>query len=142
MIGWIGNFIGWKDKDFKRAEYVDIDGPMKYRLTDDLVLKSRIKGFAVQSGRITLATDGTLTMLKGFEYDGASGPTFDTENSMTASAGHDALYRLITENLLSKKKRKPADKDLKRWLRLDGMSFLRRRAWYRAVRAFGGDYID
>jgi hypothetical protein len=86
---------------------------------------------------IILHPNGDVWIRKGYSWDGASGPTIDTENSMTASLVHDALYQLMRDGTLSLEWRKEADKTFKAWCRHDGMGAFRAEVWYRAVRAFG-----
>ena len=87
---------------------------------------------------IELGIDGIMLIKRGYQWDGPSGPTIDTENFMRGSLVHDALYQLIREGRLRKDDRKRADKLLRRICRQDGMSYFR--AWYvyRSVRMFGG----
>ncbi len=49
---------------------------------------------------------------KGYAWDGPSGPTFDTPDSMLGSLAHDALWQLIGMGLLDKKFKKPSDIEL------------------------------
>ena len=79
-----------------------------------------------------------LVIHKGFKWDGASGPTFDTENSMRATLVHDALYRAIAKGHLPESCRAFADREFRRILKQDKMSWLRRWLWWAAVRKFGG----
>ena len=78
-----------------------------------------------------------LVIKRGYKWDGASGPTIDTDSFMRGSLVHDVLYQAIREGHLTLKDRKVADKILYRLCREDGMN--RIRAWYtyRAVRMFG-----
>ena len=75
---------------------------------------------------------------KGYSWDGASGPTIDTRNSMRATLIHDVLYQAMREGGLSLMARKWADKEFLRILENDGMHWLRRWYWYLGVRWFGG----
>ena len=43
---------------------------------------------------------GVLTVYPGYSWDGASGPTWDTEETMTPSLAHDVLYQSIRTGLL------------------------------------------
>ena len=73
----------------------------------------------------------------GFGWDGASGPTIDTENSMRAALVHDVLCRAIAEGKLPWRPfRRRADREFRRILRQDGMSWLRRWIWWAAVRGY------
>jgi hypothetical protein len=113
----------------------------KYRLTAELVLQSRIRGIAARTEYIQIWDDGTLILRKGYAWNGASGPTIDTENSMAASAGHDALYQLIALHVIPVALRWQADMSFRRWLIEDGMSAARADVWYAGVRNFGGLFV-
>ena len=120
----------------------------KYRLVTDEFYVTGIKipphphdpAFipAVDTEFITMTADGQITVKAGYVWDGASGPTFDTKNTFTASLIHDALYQLMREGLLDRKWRKRADKILYEILRSRGMWKFRAKLWYRAVRASAG----
>lgn len=77
---------------------------------------------------------GTLTIKKGYAWDGPSGPTIDTKTFMRGSLVHDALYQFMRQNKLAAKYRKRADQLLRSICLEDGMN--RFRAWgiYRGVR--------
>ncbi len=80
---------------------------------------------------------GVLSMLKGYAWDGPSGPTIDTKSFMRGSLIHDALYQLMREGYIDRKKwRKEADLLLRKICLEDGMSKFR--AWYvyHSVRMF------
>ena len=91
---------------------------------------------------LMLDTDGILTIEKGYAWDGPSGPTYDSRNSLRASLIHDALYQLIRLELLPPSHRRAADLDLDRILKEDGMWSLRRWYWLRGVRWFASGAID
>lgn len=112
----------------------------KYRLTEDLELRCSITGIACRTEYVSLWDDGRLILRKGYAWDGPSGPTIDTADSLRASAGHDALYQLISLNAVPADFRILADRDLRRWCVDDGMSTTRADAWFFAVRAFGGSH--
>ena len=78
---------------------------------------------------------------KGYAWDGASGPTFDTSNSMRASLVHDILYQAIREGVISKSYRRLADREFRLILKEDGMHFFRRWSWWYGVRICGGQHI-
>ena len=80
--------------------------------------------------------NGTLLINKGYAWDGASGPTIDTLNSMRGSLVHDALYQLMREKYIGLENREMADKLLRDVLIEDGMSKCRAGLWYWAVRKF------
>ena len=73
---------------------------------------------------------------KGYAWDGLSGPTFDTDNSMLASLVHDIFYQAMREGLLPPSFRKTADQEFHRILIEQGMSKFRAWYMYSAVRIF------
>jgi hypothetical protein len=83
---------------------------------------------------ISLTRNGELTINAGYAWDGASGPTWDTNTCKRGSLVHDCCYQLMREELLSLNWRKRADELLRDICRLDGMSRLRSWIWYKAVR--------
>lgn len=92
---------------------------------------------AIEHDYLRLDPDGTLTVSRGYAWDGPSGPTFDTKNFMRGSLVHDALYQLIGEGLLPLSARAQADAELRRICLEDGMSEIRARWVYHGVRIFG-----
>ncbi len=87
---------------------------------------------------VILYPTGDIWIKSGYSWNGASGPTIDTEDSMTGSLVHDALYQLISDGFLPTRCRKQADITFRKWCRHDGMGFVRSTIWYWAVRIFGG----
>jgi Protein of unknown function (DUF1353) len=85
---------------------------------------------------------GQLSIAKGYAWDGPSGPTIDTKNFMRGSLVHDALYQLMRESELSVEYRQRADELLYDICRQDGMSWVRAKWVYYAVRAFGGKHVE
>lgn len=110
----------------------------KYQLVERETFQTRIYPDQVlKTEWITLHPDGALVLEPDYAWDGASGPTIDSDSTMRGSAVHDALYQLMKLGLLDLKWFKPSNRELLRWLKKDGMWFMRRRAWYRAVQQFG-----
>jgi hypothetical protein len=100
-------------------------------------------GYAGTAGFISFDKEGRVTVAPGFVWDGASGPTLDTLDSVCAALGHDVMYELMRLGKLSNFIYKPvADLWFYNRLRIDGMIDFRAWAWYRAVQAFGGDSTD
>lgn len=92
---------------------------------------------SISTEYIKLDTSGSLTISRGYAWDGPSGPTIDTLNFMRGSLVHDALYQLMREGHLDRNvHRVTADRILQRICREDGMWSLR--AWwiYHGVRLF------
>ena len=113
----------------------------KYRLLADESFDTGIKGIYASTEYLTIFDSGLLVVKKGYCWDGASGPTIDTENSMRASLGHDCLYQCVGIGILSESHRESADKLLRKWLLEDGMTHARAQLWYEGVRAFGGLHV-
>lgn len=78
--------------------------------------------------------NGILTILRGYVWDGGSGPSIDTATFMSASLVHDALYQLMREGVIDRKYRKKADQIMKQIARECGMSWIRAQWIYWAVR--------
>lgn len=81
-----------------------------------------------------LSPDGRLELYPGFIWDGPSGPTYDTLDSMAASAAHDALYRMHRRRQIAGHLRDEVDALFKRILLQDGMYEWRATMWYDGVR--------
>jgi hypothetical protein len=82
---------------------------------------------------ITLSGTGLLVLKKGFAWDGPSGPTIDTPDSLKGSAVHDAYCRLMSWGLLSRSWKDKADaiaRDV--WIE-SGMSPNRADLWFRVL---------
>jgi len=73
-----------------------------------------IKGYNITTKYIQLKKNGKLTLLVGYPWDGASGPTIDTKGAIAGSLYHDPIYKLIRMCLLPVSLRKQADKCYKR----------------------------
>ena len=66
----------------------------KYQLKARYAVQIDIRPAApIDMEYLGLTTDGTLTVKKGYAWDGPSGPTIDTLNFMRGSLVHDALYQ-------------------------------------------------
>ena len=78
----------------------------------------------------------------GYAWDGPSGPTLDTRNSLRGSLFHDAAYQLLRGCFLDQKWRTVADEELGRFLKEDGMWSFRRMMWVRELKKFGGAAAD
>lgn len=80
---------------------------------------------------------GTLIIYKGYAWDGPSGPTIDTEDSMTPSLGHDVLAQLMREGKLPQTCRLPSNLDFHRWCLNRGMNRIRAWVWRKMLDRFG-----
>lgn len=87
---------------------------------------------------IVLWPDGQCYVEIGFAYNGASGPTIDTDNTIVPTLKHDVGYLLIAEGILPEDPwRELFDKELYKDLLERGMDETRAKIWFEAVRAFG-----
>jgi len=109
------------------AETLTIQSP--YRPKNDLM--------GVCCGFVDLLKNGMLTIRKGYAWDGASGPAFDTKTIMRGSLFHDVSYQLMREGSLSRDLKDTADDWLIETCKEDGM-WAARRAWvFWALDKFG-----
>lgn len=110
----------------------------KYQLTRPYTIKLDIKPVAILTyPYLEMAVDGTLTTLRGYSWDGASGPTFDTKNSMRGSLVHDAGYQLIRLGVVDTSCKEYFDELFERICVEDGMNRCRAKIWKWAVMKFG-----
>ena len=79
-----------------------------------------------------------LCVTDGYPWDGCSGPTIDTKNSMRAGLVHDGLYQLMREGKIPRKHRIQIDNEFETILKEDGMSWFRRNIWETSVNWFAG----
>ena len=112
----------------------------KYVLEKDahLMLPVKLPGKAARSyvGPYLLFDAPLLLIKAGYAWDGASG-AWDTKATMYPALVHDALYQLIRLGIIPSGARKEADKLFRRLLKAEGMKFLQRWCFYRAVRWLG-----
>jgi hypothetical protein len=86
---------------------------------------------------IELDTHGWLQFSRGYAWDGASGPTIDTPDSMRPSLVHDGFYQLMADGRLSLDHREAVDDFFLKLLLEDGMLPARAQVWHTAVRLCG-----
>lgn len=72
----------------------------KYQLAEDYTCRTPIIGVPVEDVDFTLHADGTLTVRRGYAWDGASGPTWDSASSMRPSMIHDVFCYLMRDGRL------------------------------------------
>lgn len=108
----------------------------KYQLVEDYEVQTRLRPESdIITEFLTLGIDGVLFIRHGYAWDGASGPTVDTDNSIRGSLVHDAMYQLMRLGLLDQSWRQAADEELREICIEDGMCNLRASVWFCAVRA-------
>lgn len=112
----------------------------KYRVARDCYVDLPwLKGVSFDSEWINIEpTMGRLTGKAGYCYDGASGPTIDTDDSMRGTLWHDIGYQLIRLGVLPKKPYKKLFDKLLRDTCIDaGMPEIRADLWHEFVTGFG-----
>lgn len=111
----------------------------KYQLASDYRIQIPIRPAAdIDTEFIRLATDGELTVKKGYAWDGPSGPVIDTKKNLRAALVHDALYQLMRNAKLNKRThRKSADEIFRDICKEDGISGFRANVYYKALRNHG-----
>ena len=113
-------------------------GGYKYQLCKDYKVEIEIYPYSdIITEYIELSSNGVLKIKRGYAWDGASGPVFDTKNFMRGSIIHDALYQLMRQGLLPTIWRDKADCLLRKICREDGMSWVRSWYVYKAVYRYG-----
>jgi len=118
------------------------DSKYKYELIDTYSLQTVFRpAYSILTPYIDLLSNGVMIIKRGYQYDGPSGISVDSDNFMRGSLVHDALYQLMDEGHLTIGDRRKADKLLYRLCRDDGMSWFRASYVYRFVRWFGGLYV-
>jgi hypothetical protein len=111
----------------------------KYQLAEDYKIQTDIIGFSVDLQFIKLYPAGLLKIRSGYAWDGASGPTIDTDSSMEGSLSHDALYQLLRMSLIPPEYRVNADLLLKKVCKAEGMWAIRASLWEIGVRLFASN---
>ena len=110
----------------------------KYQTSRDYRIKTGIiPNLPVSTDFLQLGLDGTLWIRKGYAWDGASGPTWDTNNSMIGSLVHDVFYQLIRLGHVHERYKIAADRLLRDICVEDGMWQIRANYWQWAVVKFG-----
>lgn len=125
--------------------HYEYGGKYKWRLVNDVIKYNVNPIEGTHAGEYLDLMAGHLTIFKGYCWDGGSGPAIDTANFMRASLIHDALYQLMREGVIDRKKfRKRADQIMREIALEDGMSNIRARWIYCAVRigARGSSKVD
>jgi GGDEF domain-containing protein len=134
MLAFMGSAYG-DSREIRQASSsykYELEEEYRYRLSFNTNLSVAHESIVLE--------DDILILLKGFDWDGASGPAIDTKNVLRASAVHDALGSLMNRNLLDRSRfKKLSDDEFAIILKEDGMPATR--IWYmrRAVGLFGND---
>jgi hypothetical protein len=107
---------------------------MKYCLSEDTEVYTPIRCNYVRDKWFVLEPNGKLIVYAGFCWDGPSGPTFDTKDSMRASLVHDVFCIMMRDGRLSYTQwQNEVNSFFEQQCIMDGMSKFRARLWYFAV---------
>ena len=109
----------------------------KYRLEEAEIFHTRILGRTIEHKYFLLSSDGRLVVREGYLWDGVSGPTYDSKNTMRPGLGHDAKYHMIRLMLIPLDMKPLADKEFKQDLLSAGVVKFRAAYYYQAVKLFG-----
>jgi len=139
------------------AIMVYTESDYKYQLLEDYGIMTPFKGWGISTDWASLSPDGMLRAKKGYAWDGASGPTYDSEYSMMPAGEHDMFYAFLRAKLLPELYRKKVDAWFRKRLIICGLHYVKKyikgsfkrysarqgvrvRAWgwYRSVRSLGG----
>lgn len=131
-------------------EYRKLKG-YKYQLMRQYSITIPIKPLSkIKAPFIRLGKTGRLQILKGYSWDGCSGPTWDDKTNMRAGLVHDAIYQVLRNDWLQfidtptwekNENRLIADKLLRQICLEDGMGKIRAWYYYKAVRLVGGAHL-
>ena len=117
------------------TEMIKYRSGYKYQLAHEFEIQTPIiPPREVDTEFITLSEEGRMWIKSGYAWDGASGPTIDTRNTMTPSLVHDCFCQLIRQGYLPDTDRKAADLFFYSLLLERKMWKLRARLWLRGVR--------
>lgn len=113
----------------------------KHVTTKDFFIKTEIKPKQTATlGKIKLTIEGVLLIDRGFRWNGANGIP-DAKVFMRGSCVHDALYKLIENNLLPDSEKRKADHIMAQCFHEDGLPKPIAKLAYCLVKAFGGFFI-
>jgi len=109
----------------------------KYKLNEAESAQTHINDIAFEHELFELHKSGELVIFKGYLWDGVSGPTWDTDNTMLGGLIHDALYQAIRLELIPSFYKEHIDLLFKDILLKQGMFKFRAWYYYTAVNYFG-----
>ncbi len=115
-------------------EYIEYVDGFKYQLAKDYSCKTPITGTRIDDDYFILEEDGSLLVKKGYAWDGASGPTFDTKSSMRPSMVHDVFCQAMRDGRLSYERwQDKVNEFFEQQCKEDGMWGWRASLWHSAV---------
>lgn len=120
--------------------YSDCSG-FKYCVEELTIIQTPfqpVRSIVAADDKLTLYPDGELWVHIGFLYDGPSGPTYDSKNTLVPSLMHDIFQLFSRMGLLEGwLTRAEYDEYFRVMLKAYGMNRFRAWAWYRGVRIGG-----
>lgn len=122
------------------STYIVYHHSYKYEVgSKGLSVQTKIYGYDIRLPYLALTPNGTLTVYRGYKFDGPSGVAKDTDNFMDGSCFHDAGHQFMRMGLLPVKYRKTFDKLMREINRKSRprMNWFRKWYTYRGVRLFG-----
>jgi len=111
----------------------------KYKLNEAESAQTRINDIAFEHELFELHKSGELVIFKGYLWDGVSGPTWDSNNTMLGGLIHDALYQAIRLELIPSFYKEHIDLLFKDILLDQGMFKFRAWYYYKAVKHLGNN---
>lgn len=106
----------------------------KYQLAETYSISTPVYGYQILDEFYVLQPNGYLIIKAGYAWDGASGPTFDTKDSMRASLIHDVFCQAQRAGQINHKYWSHIINDFFEQMCIaDGMSGLRAGVWHAAV---------
>jgi len=116
----------------------------KYQLAESYSVQTPIKpSVPIRHEFFTLSRNGKLWIKRGYAWDGASGPTFDTKSSMLPSLPHDAFCQMMRSKLLDYSRwQDEVNKFFYRQCLESGMWKARAWLWYQAVEFANAGHPD
>ena len=116
----------------------------QYQLAEDYTVRVPIMPPEdVISHWYALTASGVLLVKKGYAWDGASGPTFDTKSSMRPSLIHDVFCQMMREGQLDYDVWQDRVNQLfKDHCIQDGMNPIRAAIWHAAVEFANAGHPD
>jgi hypothetical protein len=126
-------------------DHIKYIADIKYSIVEEYSFESRIivkEPIFTYFFDILPKEDGTGSIWNvrpGYAYDGPSGPTVDTPDSMRPALEHDLKYEAIRNGWIGHECRDIADKEFHERCLEDGMNPIRAEAWYLGVHEFA-DY--
>jgi hypothetical protein len=90
----------------------------KYRLTESAIFQTGMTGLEVECPFVKLYKNGAMRLDTGFEWDGSSSISIDSESNMEAACGHDGGFRLLQYDVIPEKYRAKFRRKLDKMMRI------------------------